>query len=202
MPRGRSRPQGSGAPRAACGARGAAAAGADAGAASRDRRPGGSLDPARGRPSCAAPSDRRGRCGRAGLGAAASSLTPLAGSPWRPRSCFAACAEHGPRSARRPRSCCGESGPAFCPAPSREARPAAPHAPETLTVSPAGPRGAGTGSRRPTTSCTRGRTSPCCSARPRTPPTSTATAPAASWSTGTACSGPARCSRTRCCSGT
>lgn len=48
MPRGRSRPPGSGAPKAACGARGAAAAGADAGPASWDWRPGGSLAPRAG----------------------------------------------------------------------------------------------------------------------------------------------------------
>lgn len=48
MPRGRARPQGCGAPRAARWAPGAAAAGGDAGAASWDRRPGGSLVPRAG----------------------------------------------------------------------------------------------------------------------------------------------------------
>ncbi|GAB5568054.1 NADH dehydrogenase [ubiquinone] 1 alpha subcomplex assembly factor 3 isoform X2 [Prionailurus iriomotensis] len=51
-------------------------------------------------------------------------------------------------------------------------------------------------------SCISGRASLCCNASPRNPCISTATAASASWSTEIVCLGPARCSRTRSCSGT
>lgn len=122
--------------------------------------------------------------------------SPRAGQPWSPRRCSAVCPERGPP----PPSCCGEFGPRALPRAPRplpaDPGPRAPHRPS------AGPHGVGTGSPRLTTSSTSARESLCCSASPRTPCTSTATAAAASRSTETACWGPARCSRPRWCSGT